>query len=183
VRTLGIVISAALASLFLLMSLDAFFGSDRQRNADRRINMVFTQASNYVRDFENVQGRLPLQSEFADWVNAQSHAERGTIFLRDVSYQLGIPPQELVDAMGAPVTSTYYLSLWRGEWFEYYAPWVQRSTIEPSDLKWYLTTHFFMGAVFLTIGVGLLLLCRVLALWSNRRMQPTPETGATDPRR
>lgn len=181
VLTSSAVGSAALGAILLWIAFFTFFGSEQQRNTDRRIDAVFAQASRYVAEFAKSHGRLPLQSEFVTWADAQSPSDPGTFSVRHVFYQLGTPPKELVDAVGPPATDTYYLSLWRGEWNEYFAPWVGRSTIEPSDIKWYLTTYFSTGMVFLVFGVGLLFLCG--RLWSNRRMQPTPTSGAADPGR
>lgn len=167
--TWGAVVSGALAGVFLLMSLLAIFGGTRQRDGDRQIDAVFAQAARYVGDFSKTNGTLPSQSEFTAWADAQPTSEPNAYAVQHVSYQLGIPPKEL-HYLGTPSTPTYYLEIWRGEWSEYFAPWVGRSTIEPSGIRWYLETRFYIGAVCLLLAIGLLFLCR--KLWSNRRMQP-----------
>lgn len=161
-RGRAVVLALAFGLLFVWAGAANLAASAQQRNTDRRIDALFAEAAQFVEGFERTQGRLPRPSEFADWGARQPR----------LRYQVGDPPRELVQQLGEPAAPTYSLSLWRGEWNEYYAPWLRRSTVEPWDLQWYLATYFSVSIVFFALGAGMLLFAYLL--WSGRAGRRSP---------
>ena len=139
--------------LLLYAAAQAYLGGAEQRERDRHIDELFARSAAFVEDFSRANGRLPTRPEFSDW-------KRGHPSLKHVQYRTNKPPRELTAELGAPAAPVYYLAIWRDRWYEYFAPWAGRSTIEPSDLKWYLLTYGAPGTVNLLLAAGLLFLAR-----------------------
>jgi hypothetical protein len=146
--------------VLLYAAAQAYLGSGEQRERDRHIDELFARSAAFVDGFSRAHGRLPTRAEFSEW------KKRGGPSLQHVQYRTNKPPRELTAALGAPAAPGYYLALWRERWYEYFAPWAGRSTIEPSDLRWYLLTYGAPATVNLLLSAGLLLLARWLWRYS-----------------
>ncbi len=125
--------SALFAIVFIL---GAFSGiaEDTIQNA-REISKSFSLASGFVERFKNEHGRFPYENEFSEWAKTQPE----NISLHDMEimyFQQQFPP-EVIEKFGSPPIDSYIIEYWRGEWEEYYASWVNASTLELDVKKLY----------------------------------------------
>lgn len=118
----------------------------------REINQSFASASSWVASFSREHGRLPSSWEFKRWAAVKEPKQPFGVSSIEIVRPSTLPA-EVVASFGHPVASGYVLSLWRGEWFEYYASWRQASTVDTSKTLYYVT---YGGGLGLAI-IGLLL--------------------------
>ncbi len=133
----------------------------------------FSSAASWIDDFNKANGRLPYTYEYSSWTASKPEVVYG---IRSV--ELVTPStsaefyREAIAALGEPNTSnSYVLSIWTGEENEYYASWVNKSTVDNSS-RYYgqilLLAVCFIAAAFV---------CWYVA----HRCRPTTNSGRIPP--
>jgi hypothetical protein len=165
---LGAVYSA-LAALSTALSLPGIEDTIRR---NREIASVFDAGAQFVDHFRHSYGRLPIV-EFQEWVNAQQGHLSDARFLSIHTTRF---PAEIRNRFGTAPQSSYVLSYWRGEWFEYYASWTEGSTLSFDVSDYYPFGSQALGTVIASL-IGILLAGAAWVTW------PRPLNALTDARR
>lgn len=99
----------------------------------KEIEMSFLAATTFVDNFQHTNGHIPSNAEFNEWKSHQPSAVYGVQNI-ELTKPTAIP-EDIARKFGVPPADSYALSLWRGEWYEYYASWAHASTIDsPQEL-------------------------------------------------
>lgn len=82
-------------------------------------------------------------------------------------------PEEALNKFGAAPDGSFLLVYFSGEWEEYYASWVNRTSLEFNQSKYYaLGSKYADGAALMVIALVLLVAgCKT---WPNKRQHMTP---------
>jgi hypothetical protein len=92
----------------------------------RELDAMLRSAAEFVAQSRTAQGRFPSRSEFEAWA---SELPDRAYSAKYVEYSLGSFPEEVLAKFGPPAGEAFLLTIWRGEWNEYYASWADRSTL------------------------------------------------------
>jgi hypothetical protein len=126
----------------LLLGLLSIFSSGtivkRTVEHSRVLEQVFKEASHYVNTYKLKFGRLPTDQEFEVW--ASSFKSRPKSHLDAMRIQAAPFPEDssITKQFGQAPKDSYLLIYWRGEWNEYYASWVDKTTLQLDESKYYL---------------------------------------------
>jgi hypothetical protein len=160
----------------LLMGCGSLPGSidrriDHSIEKSRHIERSFKLAAKYVNDFKNRNQRLPTIQEFDLWIkNAPPDFDVGfgRLWLETTI------PDEAIKKFGPPTKDAFLIGFWRGEWYEYYASWVDRTSMEFDRSKYYFwgkkyaEMALFIGLAILTAVLGL------IGMVAGRKLWPYP---------
>jgi hypothetical protein len=155
----------ALWSAILISSLSAMFfgfqiltsGSiDHTIEKSRKIESAFQNAAEFVDSFIEKNHRLPTEKEFG----GRQISEAGEFHGRGIGLNNSAEP--LPKSFGMPPPGSYYLSLWRGEWEEYYAPWSRQSSLQFDEDAFFsfqskaiTLSAMIFSLLFLVVGIFL----------------------------
>lgn len=131
-----------------------------------KIDAAFKASSRFVEDYRKSSGRLPAESVFNSWARGQK--ARGDAV---VGYTTNDFADEAVTRFGTPPPQAYLLTLWRGDWHEYYASWAGQSTLRFRERNYYLFDSRWAGYV---ITGGIATLFWLLAWWTWPRTPQGP---------
>lgn len=127
-----------------------------------QIEAAFSEASAFVDGFAQSQGRLPTEIEFSEWAATQPenvHSARHFQFIASSTKF----PSEIIAKFGKPTDGSYIFQYWRGEWFEYYASWVKKNTLNLDPSSFYLLgSPLADGIAMLTISLLLGIIAKVI---------------------
>jgi hypothetical protein len=142
-----VILRKVIASIFAVLALLSvviaiIFGSssrivEQTIQNSHEISKSFSLASGFVERFKSEHGRPPYENEFSDWAKTQSGGVHSVQNMEIMYFQQQFPP-EVIEKFGSPPIDSYIIIYWRGEWFEYYASWVNASTLEFEAKKYYL---------------------------------------------
>lgn len=159
VRVLSASFAVLLAATAAFLLLGMLMTVPTTLEHDKQIDGAFLRASSWVSDFKLKNGRLPANRELAAW----SMTQKQSFWLQSIELVSDSRhfPAEAKKAFGIIPSEGYLLSLWRGEWNEYFASWTKTSTI--GDVK--------DAVLFVVQGVvgSLLLFALSFILWRYRR--------------
>jgi hypothetical protein len=125
---------AALLAIVFILGAFSGIAQDTIQNA-REISKSFSFASGFVERFKSEHGRLPYENEFSEW--AKTQPENISLHNMEIIYFQQQFPPGVIEKFGSPPINSYIIEYWRGEWFEYYASWVDASTLELDVKKLY----------------------------------------------
>jgi hypothetical protein len=134
----------------------------------RKIELAFHRAIPFVEAHRRASGAFPSDDELA-----RLSEQEGTFYHVEV-----VAPKydswdeccrEAVKNVGMPPKGGYILQVWRGEWFEYYAPWPGKSTLTFNANDFALSGNVYVD-LLLETSVALALSFITLRLW--RRPSP-----------
>jgi len=171
-RKLGAILLLILAiGWFALGALYLVVGRSAIRDTvahSREIQSSFVQAANYVDQFRAKHAQLPTPSEFSRWAEAHSNSAYS------VSGVSLFTTNELPDrqALGAVPPGSYMLGFWRGEWWEFFAGWSRKSTLEFDESAFYVSGGFW-GDITGYLAIELVLLLAWAWLRPNNAFKPT----------
>jgi hypothetical protein len=167
--------AAIFALLFLILALAfnpttnaEFFEESIAKN--RTISDTFSQAANYIDEFNRNNARLPSTNEFKRWAKTQPSKwpsaqdlflETNPSFIQERLYN----PHHDIDKtedFGIPPDGSYILGLWRGEWFEYYISWHPTTTLTFDAKDYYILDT---AVEDFTLFIFLFLICAALSIW------------------
>ena len=140
--------------LGLFMTLDSGLVEHTIENS-RKINQSFEEAISFVTDYENQNQRLPTQAEFQEW---SSSFPRRPYSPNDMEIILNEFPKEVTKRFGAPSKNGFALSLWRGEWSEYYVSWQNKTTLTFDRSDYYALGSPIKDATAIVLIGGLVVL-------------------------
>ena len=160
---------AALAILFATTALRSTWSIDATIAHNREVEAAFGQAVEYVNTFRKNNGRLPSAAEFKTWNStypSRPYTPNG-MWLEVAPFQA-----QAIERFGRPSGDAYLLVYWMGEWEEFYASWVGRSSLnfDPAAYS-ILGSNFADGTAAIAIGI-----LSLLAAW---RMWPDPSFKRT----
>lgn len=92
----------------------------------REIEASFQKVVAFIERFQQANSRLPDGIEFKNWGNRQSPSADSPYGMELHTVEF---PKEAIEELGTPPEHSYLLSLWRGEWEEYYASWTGESSL------------------------------------------------------
>jgi hypothetical protein len=92
----------------------------------RKIEAAFHSGAEFANAVMASTGRPPTRKQFEAWANSQPKGiySPADLLLMDRNF-----PPEVIQQFGVPPPNAYVLSLWRGEWDEYFAGWSAESTL------------------------------------------------------
>jgi hypothetical protein len=123
----------AAAAVFVALLLTVLFGVQlalvpHTVENGEEISNAFAASSNFIKSFQEANQRLPNEVEFESWKAQQKGASPRIASVKIIAAnELPLDAQRL---FGTPPANSFALSLWRGEWYEHYAAWAQKSTID-----------------------------------------------------
>jgi hypothetical protein len=177
VRIVSACIAFFVGALALIFGLLHTFGpslASKTIEHNKQIEQSFRLASHYVSTFKETNGRLPSKQEFEDW--ASGHPSTPYSIPNGMWIEVKPFPDEAIKKFGKPTDGSYLLVYWRGEWFEYYASWIDRTSLEFDESKYYaLGNKYADGSVVLLLGLCAILLGR--KMWPNPSFQRTAFGG------
>lgn len=112
------------------------------------IDREFRVAATWIDGFKKTKGHLPKQEEFEHWAKPQAVNHRWVSEMRLLTSPLEVPG-EVTKMFGQLPAGGYILRVWRGEWSEYYSPWMRTSTVDtPEGLygNTFVVSLMFFGA-------------------------------------
>lgn len=157
-------------AITLLFGLLYTFGVGASQTVEhsKELAQTFQVAASYVTSFKQKTGRLPSNQEFETW--AASFPSRPYSSPYGMRLELPPFPNDVVEQFGAPPNDAFLLTYWRGEWEEYYASWVNRTSMQLDKSAYYLLgSKFADGALLIAIALAALLGAR--RLWPMGRKQ------------
>lgn len=186
-KTLSIIFAIASAVTIFLAVLNnpnsAKLSVDETIANSRKIHQSFSMAVNFTNTFERMNGRLPNEAEFNDWVKLQSnsvHSPREMFIetdLEKIKRRLNKREETSLHAFPTPNNGSYLIGLWRGEWNEYYASWQRETTLELDPKAYYLFGTAMKDFAFL-IFLFLIFTAASIWLWlSSKKLLKAKENG------
>jgi hypothetical protein len=146
--------------VMLLAGTLSIFGQDLEHTIEHSkvIERKFKVAANYVNNHKQKFGRLPTKQEFDVWTSSfpDEPYSSSSSSPKDIGIAIDTKhfPDEITRLCGQPPEDSYVLDYWRGEWFEYYASWVDKSTLEFDESKYYLFGNKYLaGASYILIAL------------------------------
>ena len=134
--------------IFILLSLLALSQKIAVQSTlkhNQEIQRIFDKTAKYINSLE----KLPTHQELQNWINDQNDTSIAFNYLQyetnndNFSSTMKIPKNE------------YVLSLWRGEWNEYYYSWKNKKSTVPSDESVYYLTGYVIGDFLIFFLIGL----------------------------
>mgnify|MGYP001481658322 CR=1 FL=1 len=159
-------------TLTLLIGLLFAFGPGAERTIEhsRELERSFQTASQYVTTFSRGRGRLPTAQEFETW--ADTFPPTPYTSPNGMRLQVDSFPDEALKQFGPAPEKSFLLVYWRGEWYEYYASWVNRTSLHFDQSKYYaLGSQLADGSVLIVIAL--------VALIGGRKVWPNPSFQQT----
>ena len=129
---------------------------------NRLFQARFDQCVRFIDFFQGQHDRLPTPEEYKQWSYNKLPCIPDTLdgFVgQSVEYQTwaNSPPDLHPDVaeFGKPPPNSYLLSIWRGEWEEFYAAWAKRSSLPLSADDYYMFgSRMAELSLILLMGVG-----------------------------
>jgi len=121
------------------------FGVQSTLKHNQEIQRIFDTTAKYINSLE----KLPTHQELQNWINSQKKTTR---YLEWLQYE--IYNDNFSSTMKIP-KNEYLLSLWRGEWNEYYYSWKDKKSSIPSDTSIYYLTGYGLGDFLIFFLMGL----------------------------
>lgn len=151
-RTVSMVTAWVSLVCFAFLATGLIVYVPREIGRNRRLVRSFASAATWIDDFAEIYGRLPNDDQYKAWATSQPRHFYGVQSIEIVSPSNSEFYQEVIDIFGRPTEPrAYALSIWTGEWNEYYASWADESTAEslPEDYVLYLLLFTFLvgGAI------------------------------------
>ncbi len=158
-RTPAIVNAALLAAigltaLFALLLLGAFTLVPKTIENGKAIDKAFLDASEFVEKVSAQDGRMPSDAAFDAWKAGGSYWVKSIELLSHPN----MIPSEVSVRFGPMPPNGYALSVWRGEWTEYFVSWRNASTVDS-----------VAGLYASTLGLSLASSLLAVVLWRIRR--------------
>ncbi len=148
IRAIFYIPAFILSLIFGMITVDsAFFQNSDSRiksientiEKSRNIEKTILHVAGVIDDFFDKSKRLPTQEEYIKLVNDLPHMYYEP--KKSIRYYTSNFPESVTDRFGAPVSNSYVLDLWRGDWSEYYVSWT-RSTTLVFEVDAYLTPGY-----------------------------------------
>jgi hypothetical protein len=158
-----------LVALLLAIVLMAMaFGDTRHSAAnDRLIDAQFHRTERFVTAFKRAHGKLPSREE----LEALPESKKSGYAVHIVDATRDSIAKEAFSTVGHPPPGGYVLSIWRGEWMEYYASWSGKSSVPDDQSSYYVTGSRRLD---LFLGGSLMMLCLFIARWLWKGQAPSP---------
>jgi hypothetical protein len=158
-------IAGCVAVLALVLACVAIFEAlpgynsiiDHTIQNSRQIEKAFFEASAYVDGFAQSHGRLPTDTEFSEWAALQPESAHSARYFHFIASPTKFPT-EIIDKFGKPTDGGYIFEYWGGEWFEYYASWVRKNTLNLD-----LSSFYLLGSP-IADGIAMLIISLLLGI-------------------
>jgi hypothetical protein len=144
-------------------------------NNSRKIETVLSAGKHFVDSWALEYGRLPTADEFKAWSSKQQQLP-GLYDPRELIFKTDNFPDDVIKKFGPPHPGSYLLSLWRGEWDEYYASWMERTSLVFQKSAYFVSGSALSDSAILAVA-GICFLFAGRWLWRrgrpNHSLQPT----------
>jgi|GEM_PF-2286373 len=178
IDVMRLIISIILCLISLFCFLGAIFslcgiGIQSTIENNHYIDASFRKAVAFIEAKKKEKGRLPTSSEFKQWATKYPG---GPYRPANIDFIVSDFPSEAIEEFGScpiPGSFSYLLACWHGEWFDYYASWVQKSNLSFDLKSYYLRGTPFAIFVFLII-VCVIILFLAVKLWPNKELETNP---------
>lgn len=123
----------------------------------------FTTAASWIDDFIDSNGRMPNSTEYEAWASVKPKYVYGIQSINIINPASSGSFKEAIDSFGSPPSSStsYILAIWTGEWNEYYASWVKKSTLDNSPRYYGLIIAFGVFSILAACGCGFMALFKL----------------------
>jgi hypothetical protein len=173
IRAFAACIAFAIGALLLLFGCLYEFGpssADQTVEHNKQLDKSFKTAAQHIEYFKSEHRRPPTDAEFNTWASGFPLVPYSNPNGMQLSYSSFA--DEAIKMFGPPVAGGYLLVYWRGEWFEYYASWAKRSSLEFDESKYYaLGIKYADGGVLFVFSALLILVGR--KMWANPSFKRT----------
>lgn len=171
---IAILIGLFIFSIGYLANIDEDLIEHTLENS-RKIDAVFRASSNYINEYKILNGQFPSREEFSYWIKVQAEQNQ---YKELLSYSTNGFSEEVVNAFGKPDKESYLLSVWRGEWYEYYASWADKNTLTFDRKEYYILKSKWLGFALMS-AVSIILLVGGWYLWPRRTNRCSGPQGVT----
>jgi len=120
----------------------------------RAIDKAFLEASDFIEKLSAESGQIPSSAAFDAWKAGRSSWVKNM----DLLSEPNMIPSEVVSRFGPMPSNGYALSVWRGEWMEYFISWRKVSTVDS-----------VAGLYASSLGLSLASALLAIVLWCIRR--------------
>ncbi len=139
-------------AFFALLAVILIFNLPYEVSRNNVLIESFSSAASWIDDFEKVNARLPSANEYSLWAASKPEHGYGVQSVKLLNPSSSGFYREAIAAFGEPNTGNgYVLAIWTGDENEYYASWVNKSTVDNS-LRYYglilLLDTLFIAAAF-----------------------------------
>ena len=145
---------ALLALVFAIVAGSSSQMIEHTIENSRSILSCFEEGARYVNAVRQATGRLPDSSPFTVSIPRGAGTRECQLFLDKPPFE-----GETASIFGPAPADAYLLSYWRGEWFEHYASWADRSTLVFEPRSYYL-----LGSGIADAAAGVLVALSLLAV-------------------
>ena len=117
-----LIVMGTIGILFFGFEHLTYSSLDRTIEKNWQIESAFKTAKKFTDQFIEINQRLPTASEF-------KLRPKPDLDSYDQNMNLNTAAEPFPERLGPENPNSYYLSLWRGEWTEFYAAWNDKSTL------------------------------------------------------
>ena len=149
-----LIAATGITALFALLLLGTFTLVPKTIENGKAIDKAFLEASDFVEKVSAQEGRMPSGGAFDAWKAGGSNWVRNMELLSNPN----MIPSEVSVKFGPMPSDGYALSVWRGEWTEYFVSWRKGSTIDS-----------VAGLYASSLGLSLASALLAVVLWRIRR--------------
>lgn len=167
ILSIGLWCGVACGLLFSLLTIAMPLSLDSTLQSSHTIETKFHRVSAFVDVYRRQNGQYPSIAEIERWSDRQG---LGAYFVTVIDPSINDMQTCCDDApktLGIPPKGSYLLSIWRGEWNEYYAPWSGKST-----LTFDKNDYAFSGNLYLDIAIACLstiaLAIAAISVWPRK---------------
>ena len=119
----------------------------------KKIDEMFTSVAANIDEYYEKHGKYPSSARF---VSLRGNLSQYGIYGQNLHYYTADSlPSEFVEEFGEPIKPTYALAVWRGEWLEVYAGWVNKSTLPKKLSEYYFTGNKFGDFIVIILFAGI----------------------------
>jgi hypothetical protein len=122
-------VATVIAALLSLMALLTPISLSNTIKNSHKILWSFQEANREIDAYRRRTGELPDSMELSRWKYAAAPGAYQVSIIDPDLNDLTKCCIEAVNALGMAPKQSYLLEVWRGEWSEYYAPWLGKSTL------------------------------------------------------
>ncbi len=118
--------------LSLLVTYTTFQHLPQQYKTDNEIKKILLISKILIDNFKKENHRLPSEDEYNYLVHSRTDNIHNRFNIADIIYYKKNIPKNVIEEYGPEVANGYVLSIWRGEWNEYYFSSLDEFTLPKS---------------------------------------------------
>jgi hypothetical protein len=161
-----LLVATGITVLFALLFFGSFTLVPKTIENGKAIDRAFLEASEFIEKVSAEDGHVPSSAAFDAWKSGRSNWVKNMDLLSNPS----TIPSEVAVRFGSMPPDGYALSVWRGEWTEYFISWRKESTVDS-----------VAGLYASSVGLSLTSALLAVVLWRIRRKLFKAKSHVTQP--